>query len=135
METANISALLTILIEIAEVQKAMVDLKNKMVSLIRDSPEASSSSLMESTDTVKRRGLASAGEETRKRVARSGGMAPHVKRGLQSVSQEIRIAVARKGGLARGAQRHRQLEEEEEQKLVAQTATTDGSEESSSWNY
>ncbi len=61
-----------------------------------------------------KRGLASASEETRERVAKAGGQAHHQKRGLQAALPEIRQAVARKGGLARGEQRkksHDQLEE------------------------
>jgi hypothetical protein len=54
-----------------------------------------------------KRGLASASEETRERVARAGGEAPHEKRGLQAASSETRQNVARKGGLARGEQRRR----------------------------
>ncbi|HZW55156.1 MAG TPA: hypothetical protein VFF30_02610 [Nitrososphaerales archaeon] len=54
-----------------------------------------------------KRGLASASDETRERVARAGGEAPHEKRGLQAASSETRQAVARKGGLARGEQRRK----------------------------
>lgn len=54
-----------------------------------------------------KRGLASASEETRERVARAGGEAPHEKRGLQAASAETRQSVARKGGLARGEQRRK----------------------------
>ena len=59
-----------------------------------------------------KRGLASASEETRERVAKSGGTAPHSIRGLQGSSPELRKAVARKGGLARGAQRRRVKQQE-----------------------
>ena len=45
------------------------------------------------------RGLASADEETRKRVARAGGSAPHPHgRGMQNVAPEKRAEIARKGG-------------------------------------
>ena len=44
------------------------------------------------------RGLASASQETRQRVAHEGGKAPHKKRGLQAASKETRQRVARKGG-------------------------------------
>ena len=54
-----------------------------------------------------KRGLASASKETRERVARSGGGAPHDTRGLQGASNETREQVARKGGLARAEQRRR----------------------------
>ncbi|MDI6719931.1 MAG: hypothetical protein QMD46_10005 [Methanomicrobiales archaeon] len=47
-----------------------------------------------------RRGLASADIETRRRVARAGGNAPHGKRGLQTASAETRERVARMGGQA-----------------------------------
>ncbi|MGI0084667.1 MAG: hypothetical protein ACREBQ_06255 [Nitrososphaerales archaeon] len=57
--------------------------------------------------TENKRGLASASEETRERVAKAGGEAPHSKRGLQAASAETREAVARKGGLARGEQRRK----------------------------
>jgi hypothetical protein len=57
-----------------------------------------------------KRGLASASDETRERVAKAGGDAPHDKRGLQAASEETRRAVAKKGGLARGEQRRRAKE-------------------------
>jgi hypothetical protein len=57
-----------------------------------------------------KRGLASASDETRERVAKAGGDAPHDKRGLQAASEEIRKAVAKKGGLARGEQRRKARE-------------------------
>ena len=44
------------------------------------------------------RGLASADEETRERVARAGGEAPHDERGLQAADDETRKRVAREGG-------------------------------------
>jgi general stress protein YciG len=44
------------------------------------------------------RGLASAGEETKERVAREGGKVSHEKRGLQAADEETREEVARKGG-------------------------------------
>jgi hypothetical protein len=44
------------------------------------------------------RGLASADEETRERVARAGGEAPHEERGLQAADEETRKRVAREGG-------------------------------------
>ncbi len=48
-----------------------------------------------------RRGLASADEKTRERVAREGGEAPHPHgRGLQNASEETRERVARAGGEA-----------------------------------
>jgi len=37
-----------------------------------------------------KRGLASADEATRKRVAKTGGMAPHTERGLKAASRETR---------------------------------------------
>lgn len=48
-----------------------------------------------------KRGLASASEETRLRVAREGGIAPHQRRGLAAASEETRSRVARAGGDAR----------------------------------
>ena len=39
------------------------------------------------------RGLASADEETRERVARAGGEAPHNERGLQTADEETRKRV------------------------------------------
>jgi hypothetical protein len=57
--------------------------------------------------SVNKRGLASASSETRERVAKAGGEAPHQKRGLQAAASETRQAVARKGGLARGEQRRK----------------------------
>jgi hypothetical protein len=62
-----------------------------------------------------KRGLASASEETRERVAKSGGTAQHAIRGLQGSSPELRKAVARKGGLARGAQRRRMKQQKPEE--------------------
>ena len=44
------------------------------------------------------RGLASADEETKERVARKGGEAPHDERGLQAADEETKERVARKGG-------------------------------------
>ena len=44
------------------------------------------------------RGLASADQETRERVASKGGSAPHEERGLQAADQETRERVAREGG-------------------------------------
>lgn len=44
------------------------------------------------------RGLASADQETRERVARAGGEAPHDERGLQAADEETRKRVAREGG-------------------------------------
>jgi hypothetical protein len=58
-------------------------------------------------DSMKKRGLASASSETRERVAKAGGEAPHQKRGLQAADNDTRKAVARKGGLARGEQRRK----------------------------
>jgi hypothetical protein len=52
-----------------------------------------------------RRGLASASEETRQRVARKGGIAPHQKRGLAAASPETRSRVAKAGGEARALDR------------------------------
>jgi general stress protein YciG len=46
------------------------------------------------------RGLASADEETRERVAREGGKAKHDERGLQAADEETRERVAREGGKA-----------------------------------
>ncbi len=62
---------------------------------------------MSEQDTAKKRGLASASSETRERVAKAGGEAPHQKRGLQAADSETRRTVARKGGLARGEQRRK----------------------------
>jgi general stress protein YciG len=52
-----------------------------------------------------RRGLASANEETRQRVARKGGIAPHQKRGLAAANPETRNRVAKAGGEARAQDR------------------------------
>ena len=46
------------------------------------------------------RGLASADEETKERVAKKGGEAPHDKRGLQAADEETKERVAREGGKA-----------------------------------
>ena len=47
-----------------------------------------------------KRGLASADEETRERVARAGGEAPHDERGLQAADEKTKERVAREGGKA-----------------------------------
>jgi len=52
-----------------------------------------------------RKGLASANEETRQRVARKGGIAPHQKRGLAAANPETRMRVAKAGGEARAHDR------------------------------
>ncbi len=44
------------------------------------------------------RGLGSADEQTRKRVASAGGSAPHDERGLQAADEETKERVAKKGG-------------------------------------
>jgi hypothetical protein len=49
-------------------------------------------------DKNSNRGLASADQETRERVARAGGEAPHDERGLQAADEETRKRVAREGG-------------------------------------
>ena len=46
------------------------------------------------------RGLASADEETRERVARAGGEAPHDEMGLQAADEKTKERVAREGGKA-----------------------------------
>ena len=53
------------------------------------------------------RGLASANDETRARVAREGGKAPHGERGLQATDDETRARVAREGGKASHGGRRR----------------------------
>ena len=50
--------------------------------------------------TKENRGLASADEKTRKRVASKGGSAPHDERGLEAADEETRKRVASKGGKA-----------------------------------
>jgi hypothetical protein len=47
-----------------------------------------------------KRGLASADEETKERVAREGGKAKHDERGLQAADEETKERVAREGGKA-----------------------------------
>jgi hypothetical protein len=46
------------------------------------------------------RGLASADEKTKKRIASEGGKAPHDERGLEATDEETRERVAREGGKA-----------------------------------
>jgi hypothetical protein len=46
------------------------------------------------------RGLASADEKTKEKVARQGGEPPHDKRGLQAADEETKERVAREGGKA-----------------------------------
>jgi general stress protein YciG len=46
------------------------------------------------------RGLASADEKTRKRVASEGGKAPHDERGLEAADEETKERVAKAGGKA-----------------------------------
>jgi hypothetical protein len=47
-----------------------------------------------------KRGLASADEETKERVARTGGEATHDERGLQAADEKTKERVAREGGKA-----------------------------------
>jgi hypothetical protein len=74
---------------------------------------------MSEKDNINKRGLASASEDTRERVARAGGEAPHEKRGLQSASSQTRHEVARKGGLARGEQRRRAKQQGQDSVLLS----------------
>jgi len=61
---------------------------------------------METEETGRtKRGLASANEETRARVARVGGVAPHNIRGLAAANIETRLRVAKSGGEARSHDR------------------------------
>ena len=76
--------------------------------------------------TEYKRGLASASGETRERVAKAGGEAPHSKRGLQAATPETRLAVARRGGLARGEQRRRARQDRSD---LQRTVTAAGSSE------
>ena len=46
------------------------------------------------------RGLASADEKIKKRVASEGGKAPHDERGLEATDEETRKRIAREGGKA-----------------------------------
>ena len=73
-------------------------------------------------ENVNKRGLASASDDTRERVARAGGEAPHEKRGLQAANPETRHEVARKGGLARGEQRRRAKQEKQKEILLTPIA-------------
>lgn len=68
-----------------------------------------------------KRGLASADEATRKRVAKTGGMAPHEERGLQAASRETRQRVARAGGRAPHEARGLQAANAETRERVART--------------
>ncbi|HZW55010.1 MAG TPA: hypothetical protein VFF30_01840 [Nitrososphaerales archaeon] len=61
----------------------------------------------------RKRGLASASKEDRRRVAVLGGNAHHEVRGLQGADPETRTAVAKLGGFARAAARRNKLEQEE----------------------
>jgi hypothetical protein len=54
----------------------------------------------QSDRTKGKRGLASATKSTRRRVAASGGRAPHRLRGLQAASLQTRRRVAAMGGKA-----------------------------------
>jgi hypothetical protein len=56
--------------------------------------------MVQNNDNTENRGLASADEETRERVAKKGGEAPHEKRGLQAADDETRQRVASEGGKA-----------------------------------
>jgi hypothetical protein len=48
--------------------------------------------------TNENRGLGSADQETKERVASKGGKTPHKKRGLQTADEQTREEVATKGG-------------------------------------
>ena len=50
--------------------------------------------------TKENRGLASADEKTRKRIASKGGKAPHDERGLEAADEKTRKRVASEGGKA-----------------------------------
>jgi hypothetical protein len=65
------------------------------------------------------RGLALASEETKERVAKAGGQAPHEKRGLQAASEEIKERVAKAGGQAPHEKRGLQAASEETRERVA----------------
>jgi hypothetical protein len=56
--------------------------------------------MVQNDDSNDNRGLASADEETRERVASEGGKAPHEKRGLQAADEKTRERVASEGGKA-----------------------------------
>lgn len=56
--------------------------------------------MLQNNENDDNRGLASADEETRERVAKKGGEAPHEKRGLQAADEETRERVASEGGKA-----------------------------------
>jgi hypothetical protein len=56
--------------------------------------------VLNNNDKNSNRGLASADEETRERVARAGGEAPHDERGLQAADEKTKERVAREGGKA-----------------------------------
>lgn len=73
---------------------------------------------MSEPESINKRGLGSASEDTRERVARAGGEAPHEQRGLQAADLETRREVARKGGLARGEQRRMKKIQQENEFLV-----------------
>ncbi len=69
-------------------------------------------------------GLAAADKETRERVARAGGTAPHEVRGLQTADEETRERVARAGGAAPHEVRGLQAAEEETRERVARAGGT-----------
>ena len=52
-------------------------------------------------EVLGKKGLASASEETRLRVARKGGIAPHLRRGLEAADSDTRTRVAKAGGEVR----------------------------------
>jgi hypothetical protein len=74
-----------------------------------DSAEVLAVSLHEkkqpTNEAPSKRGLASASEETRYRVSKAGGDAPHEKRGLGAAPPDVRVAISRLGGLARSRQK------------------------------
>ncbi len=70
-------------------------------------------------DKDSKRGLASASEETRERVARAGGEAHHEERGLQAANEETRERVASAGGSAPHEERGLQAANEETRERVA----------------
>lgn len=70
-------------------------------------------------DKDSKRGLASASEETRERVARAGGEAAHDERGLQAADEETRERVASAGGSAPHEERGLQAADEETRERVA----------------
>ncbi len=97
------------------------NLPDKTYQSAADLAQAMSGATIKSTEASRgeKVGLQAADEETRERVARAGGEAPHEVRGLQASDEETRERVAHAGGVAPHEKRGLQAASEETRERVA----------------